>query len=175
MTECSSFTTFLAWKSSWLFSWENGLHVHVVAAFMISWLAKQPKCYIVLWLTKKIDWSERVVLWPKLMIDYLWKDWLNQLTEWRITDYSTAFQMTSSSFVILVDYMSVLFYFFYSETVGCISNLSCFSTPPLKKKGRNEKIPEKWLNWIVPYWCGRDYYWVPFISKSWWYKFYQIS
>ena len=132
------------------------------------------KCYIVLWMTKKIDWSERVVLWRKLMIDYLWKDWLNQLTEWRITDYSTAFQMTSSSFVILVDYMSVLFYFFYSETVGCISNLSCFSTPPLKKKGHNEKIPEKWLNWIIPCWCGRDFYWVPFISKSW-YKTNQIS
>ena len=110
------------------------------------------------------------------MIDYLWKDWLNQLTEWHITDYRTAFQITSSWFVILVDYMSVLFYFFiYSETDGCISNLSWFSTPPLKKKqAHNEEIPGKWLNWITPYWCGRDYYWMPFISKSW-YKANQIS
>ena len=174
MTECSSLMMFLAWKSSWSFSWENGLLV--VAVFMISWLAKQPNVTLSSsWLTKKIDWSDWVVSWPKLMIDYLWKDWLNQLTEWRITDYRTAFQMTSSWFVILVDYMSVLFYFFiYSETDGCISNLSCFSTPPLKKKGHNEEIPGKWLNWIIPCWCGRDFYWVPFISKSW-YKTNQIS
>lgn len=167
MTECPSLMTFLAWKSSWSFSWENGLHVHVVAAFMISWLAKQPN------VTLSSEWPRKLT-GQKGLIDYLWKDWLNQLTEWRITDYSTAFQMTSSSFVILVDYMSVLFYFFYSETVGCISNLSCFSTPPLKKKGHSEKIPEKWLNWIIPCWCGRDFYWVPFISKSW-YKTNQIS
>lgn len=38
----------------------------------------------------------------------------------------------------------------------------------------NEKIPEKWLNWIIPCWCGGDFYWVPFISKSW-YKTNQIS
>ena len=43
-----------------------------------------------------------------------------------------------------------------------------------EKKGHNEKIPEKWLNWIIPCWCGRDFYWVPFISKSW-YKTNQIS
>lgn len=84
MTECSSLMTFLAWKSSWSFSWQNGLRV--VTAFVISWLAKQPNVtWSSSWLTKKIDWSERVVLWPKLMIDYLWKDWLNHLTKWRIT------------------------------------------------------------------------------------------
>ena len=134
MTECSSFMMLLAWKSSWSFSWENGLLV--VAVFMISWLAKQPNVTLSSsWLTKKIDWSERFVLWPKLMIDYLWKDWLNQLTEWRINDYRTAFQMTSSSFVILVDYMSVLFYFFTQKLLGAFQISLAFPFLLWKKRG----------------------------------------
>ena len=56
-TECSSLMKFLAWKSSWSFSWENGLHI--VAAFMISWLAKQPKLMLCCPLTDQENWLVR--------------------------------------------------------------------------------------------------------------------
>ena len=53
-------------------------------------------------------------------------------------------------------------------------SLLLFHSSTEKKQAHNEEIPGKWLNWITPYWCGRDYYWMPFISKSW-YKANQIS
>ena len=167
---------FLAWKSSWSFSQENGLLV--VAVFMISWLAKQPNVTLSSsWLTKKIDWSDWVVSWPKLMIDYLQVERLIKPIDWMT--YYWLQNCLSDDKLLVCDFgrlhvCAILFLYLLRNWWVHFKSLLLFHSSTEKKQAHNEEIPGKWLNWIIPYWCGRDYYWMPFISKSW-YKANQIS
>ena len=69
---------------------------------------------------------------------------------------------------------AILFLYLLRNWWVHFKSLLLFHSSTEKKQAHNEEIPGKWLNWITPYWSGRDYYWMPFISKSW-YKANQIS
>ena len=62
---------------------------------------------------------------------------------------------------------AILFLYLLRNWWVHFKSLLLFHSSTEKKQAHNEEIPGKWLNWITPYWCGRDYYWMPFILKTW--------
>ena len=141
-TECSSLMKFLAWKSSWSFSWENGLHI--VAAFMISWLARQPNVML------SSDWPRKLTGQKGWFLDQSWW-WLLVERLIKPIDWMTHYWLQnclSDNKLLVCDFgrlhvCAILFLYLLRNWWVHFKSLLLFHSSTEKKQAHNEEIPGK--------------------------------